>query len=247
MAFVRQFVNRRVSGASDAIRPCRCDQMPPVGAASAESLAPKGAQSAPRWTPHPVAAASIRLAIALIPIAASVLFVIVASRVVQAPSESLVGYLGWWVGLCGLSTLVRIGFDKLSRRLLPLSALLRLSLVFPDQAPSRFKIALRSGTVRRLQVVVDDAKVGRVGATPAQAVERVLELVAALNAHDRMTRGHSERVRAYTQMIGEELALSPPRSSCCTGPDFCTTSASSRFPTRSSTNPANRPTRNGRS
>ena len=37
--------------------------------------------------------------------------------------------------------------DKLAKRLLPLATLLRLSLIFPDQAPSRFKVALRASTV----------------------------------------------------------------------------------------------------
>ncbi len=37
---------------------------------------------------------------------------------------------------------------------------------------------------------------------------RILELVAALSAHDRKTRGHSERVRAYTDMLAAELDLS---------------------------------------
>ena len=36
----------------------------------------------------------------------------------------------------------------------------------------------------------------------------LLELVAALNVHDRLTRGHSERVRAYSVLIGKELGLS---------------------------------------
>lgn len=36
----------------------------------------------------------------------------------------------------------------------------------------------------------------------------MLDLVMLLSNHDRMTRGHSERVRAYAQMIGEELGLS---------------------------------------
>ena len=36
----------------------------------------------------------------------------------------------------------------------------------------------------------------------------MLELVAALNIHDHLTRGHCERVRAYSVMIGEELGLS---------------------------------------
>ena len=35
----------------------------------------------------------------------------------------------------------------------------------------------------------------------------MLELVAALSIHDRITRGHSERVRAYSRMLGEELGL----------------------------------------
>ena len=35
----------------------------------------------------------------------------------------------------------------------------------------------------------------------------LLELVAALNAHDTLTRGHSERVRAYSILIGKELGL----------------------------------------
>ena len=36
--------------------------------------------------------------------------------------------------------------ELLMRRLLPLSALLRLTLVFPDHAPTRFRVALRTGT-----------------------------------------------------------------------------------------------------
>ena len=40
------------------------------------------------------------------------------------------------------------------------------------------------------------------------AAEELLELIAALSAHDRLTRGHAERVRAYSRMIGEELHLS---------------------------------------
>ena len=160
-----------------------------------------------RWRARPLASLALRTFVAILPIVASLLCVIVASRIVRAPSESLFGYLAWWVGLCALSTLVLVGIDKVARRLLPLGALLKLSLVFPDATPSRFKIALRSGTVKQLHRVVAEAKAGHVGETPAEAAERVLELVAALNAHDRLTRGHSERVRAYTQMIAEELGL----------------------------------------
>lgn len=42
---------------------------------------------------------------------------------------------------------------------------------------------------------------------PARAAETILALVGALSAHDRFTRGHSERVRALTDLIAEELKL----------------------------------------
>src|SRR5436309_3021757 len=42
---------------------------------------------------------------------------------------------------------------------------------------------------------------------PARAARQILGLVAALSAHDRKTRGHSERVRAYTDMLAGELDL----------------------------------------
>jgi HD-GYP domain-containing protein (c-di-GMP phosphodiesterase class II) len=42
---------------------------------------------------------------------------------------------------------------------------------------------------------------------PTRAAETVLALVAALGAHDRKTRGHSERVRAYTDLLAGALKL----------------------------------------
>ena len=47
------------------------------------------------------------------------------------------------------------------------------------------------------------------GDTPQEAAEKLLELVAALSVHDRLTRGHCERVRAYTDVITKELKLDP--------------------------------------
>ena len=37
----------------------------------------------------------------------------------------------------------------------------------------------------------------------------MLELVAALSVHDRQTRGHSERVRVFTDLISDEMKLAP--------------------------------------
>jgi putative nucleotidyltransferase with HDIG domain len=43
----------------------------------------------------------------------------------------------------------------------------------------------------------------------AEAAEQILALVGSLRAHDRHTRGHSERVRVYSDLIAAELRLPP--------------------------------------
>jgi putative nucleotidyltransferase with HDIG domain len=102
---------------------------------------------------------------------------------------------------------VLIGIDRVTRRLLPLAALLKLALVFPDEAPSRFRAALSAGTTADLEARLAEARQGVEGETPVEAAQRLLGFVAALSAHDHVTRGHSERVRAYSQMIAKELRL----------------------------------------
>ncbi len=44
---------------------------------------------------------------------------------------------------------------------------------------------------------------------PISVATDILALASALNGHDRRTRGHAERVRAYTDMVAEELRLPP--------------------------------------
>ena len=146
----------------------------------------------------------LRLFVVLAPIAVSVGFVAVASRVVRRP-EQWYGLVCWWVGLTLAATLVLLATERVLRRALPLVALFRLSLVFPDHAPSRFKVAMRTNTLRQLQRSLEAGELDQ--ADFQEAAERLVALAGALNAHDRMTRGHTERVRAYTLMIGEELHL----------------------------------------
>src|SRR5919106_4355338 len=104
-----------------------------------------------QWNARPALARVIRAFALLAPLAASIAFVHLASKVVPAPADSFWLYALWWIGLSAAATAVLVGIDRACRRLLPL---------------------------------------------------------AALDAHDRLTRGHSDRVRAYSQMIGQELGLS---------------------------------------
>ncbi len=95
--------------------------------------------STTRWAPRPLQARLIRVAALVAPIAASIGFVALVSKVFPAPLESFWLYLAWWVVLTGAATLVLIAVDRFARRLLPLAVLFKLSLVFPDSAPSRFR------------------------------------------------------------------------------------------------------------
>ena len=160
-----------------------------------------------RWEPRPAVAALLRAFVLIAPIAASVAFVHFAGQIIGPPSGSALGHVAWWVGLSAGATVVLVGIDRLTRRLLPLAALLKLALVFPDEAPSRFRTALRAGTTAELEGRVERARASGDAGTPVEAAERLLGFVAALNVHDRVTRGHSERVRAYAQMIAKELHL----------------------------------------
>jgi hypothetical protein len=107
-----------------------------------------------------------------------------------------------------LSTLALVITDRLARRLLPLAVLLRLSLAFPDEAPSRIALARRAASTRDLEARVETARRDGVDDEPTRAAEQILSLVAAVEAHDRATRGHSERVRIYTDLTADELHLS---------------------------------------
>jgi putative nucleotidyltransferase with HDIG domain len=160
-----------------------------------------------RWTGRPWLATSARLAAQAVPIALSVSVVYAASSLVPAPAGST-PFIAWWAALSMLATFVFVVVGRASRRLLPLAALLKLSLVFPDSAPSRFRLAFGSGTVASLEERLAEARRGVDADTPAEAAERLLALVALLDTHDGLTRGHSERVRAYSQSIGRELGLS---------------------------------------
>ncbi len=138
-----------------------------------------------------------------IPVIVSIVAACVVARWV-GPQE--LGLFGWV--LPGIVALVVVFLtERVCRRVLPLASLLKLTMAFPDQAPSRLSIALRTGTVRQLRKWTDELETNQTDLTAAEAAERVLTLAAALNAHDHRTRGHSERVRALTDLVSKDMAL----------------------------------------
>lgn len=159
-----------------------------------------------QWRPRRGVGALVRLVSYALPILVAAVVVRLAETIVARPRGTL-ALTAWLVALAILATVTVRIVDHASRKLLPLSALLRLSLVFPDHAPSRFALALRSGSGRALQRAVDSASTVDEFPAPQEAAETLVTLVASLSRHDRLTRGHSERVRAYADLIGRELHL----------------------------------------
>ena len=188
--------------------PVKKAEAPTVTVQNVVATAPEApATEGGRWRGHPVAAGVIRAVAMAVPLASSIVSGVVLSRLIHRPS-SLGGAVGWWFGLLIASTIVLVAVDRVARRILPLATLLKLAMAFPDAAPSRFSVAARAGTTRSLQEQLRRAQDDGVNDEPAQAAHRILTLVGALGAHDRRTRGHSERVRAFNDLIAQELRLS---------------------------------------
>ncbi len=159
-----------------------------------------------RWRSRPILAWAVRAVALFAPLVAAALATSLITHNVQRPAR---GWLlaGWVVLAVGAPALVLVIAARAARRLLPVAALLRLSLVFPDRAPGRFSLALRAGTARHLEARIAEARGAGDHDDPAVAARRILELLAALGDHDRLTRGHCERVRAFNDLLAGEIGL----------------------------------------
>jgi putative nucleotidyltransferase with HDIG domain len=128
---------------------------------------------------------------------------LVASVAMPEPTSTL-SVIVWWAVFASAIAIPMVLTTRAVQHFLPLAALLELTLVFPDEAPSRFAVAKAAGRTRdlkkRLAETPSDGE-------PNQAAGLVLALITSLGDHDRLTRGHSERVRAFTDMLAEQIGV----------------------------------------
>src|SRR5579872_6507038 len=106
-------------------------------------------ESRRRWQPHRIASWSIRIGVFAGPVALGFIASLLISRSLPAPTGALSSILWWTCLLAGVLFVVLLATVAF-RRFLPLAALLNLSLVFPDQAPSRFAVARQTGGAKQL-------------------------------------------------------------------------------------------------
>ena len=170
-----------------------------------------GSQPEERWQRRRASAWSLRAAIVCSPIAGSITAMAVLSRVIPAPArhDGTLMRVGWWALILVGSLVAMWLTDRATRRLAPLAALLDMAVLFPGHAPTRFRVARRAGDLRQLEAVAQRPASGIRRDGLAEAAEQILALVGSLRAHDRHTRGHSERVRVYSDLIAAELRLPP--------------------------------------
>jgi hypothetical protein len=163
------------------------------------------ATDAAGWAARPVAAFALKAVIVAVPLLASVAVSIILAGVLPVP-DAIGGQILWWAAILATSSLILLGGEAVARRTLPLVSLYRLSLLFPGQAPSRANLVRRSSR-RELEVLADQVRTHGLGADAEEAAITLVRLIAALDAHDRRTRGHSERVRVYTDLLAHRLHL----------------------------------------
>ncbi|NMR21007.1 HD-GYP domain-containing protein [Cellulomonas fimi] len=161
-----------------------------------------------QWKPYPVLALAIRVGVVAVPPLVAVAFGLAAVR--WAPPQRLgVNPWAWLVVEVAVATVLLLLLVRLARRALPLGTLLRLTVFFPDRAPSRFALAVRRYSPDALRRRIERVRAGR---APSDETYRhaaaLLDLVASIGRHDPGTRRHSERVQAYAALIGAEMGLS---------------------------------------
>jgi putative nucleotidyltransferase with HDIG domain len=161
-----------------------------------------------RWRGRPTLAFVLRLGILLVPIGACLVATALIRPLLPRPHAWL-SRVGWWTSLLLVGVGTAVAVERVVRRFIPIVMLLKLSMLFPDRAPSRFQVAREAGSVRRLRTRLAELQGNPEGETESLSAATILALATALQSHDRRTRGHAERVRVFTDLLGEELKLSP--------------------------------------
>ena len=158
------------------------------------------------WIASPRAARAVRVLVFLLPVIGAWVAVRMLAQFYFQPL-GWIGIVVWALQALLTGAIAATAVDRFTRRALPLATLLGMTLTFPDQAPSRFSVAIRTGTVRQMKKRLEELAEHGLADDVQKASEQAIELVTLLGRHERLTRGHTERVRAYADVIAGEMSL----------------------------------------
>jgi hypothetical protein len=167
-----------------------------------------GVHATRAWLARPTASTAVRSAAYLLPAVAAVGAGIAVSVVLPTPSTAAALVLWWGTVVSTAVAALFLADMVVSRPLLPLAMLLRLSMVFPDHAPTRWSVARRVRGRRAVSRELNRARRHGIDGSAQAAAETVLAVVAALDDHDRRRRGHAERTHLYVSRLADKLGLS---------------------------------------
>lgn len=152
-----------------------------------------------QWSARPWLSGVLRVAIVGVPVIVGA----VIARLLAVPLSEWSNRWAAVVAVALVSVTVSVCVSRLTNQLLPLALLLRMTMLFPDRAPTRLKVARQSTSVNELKRTLHSQRLDE-----SEAAATMLALVTALGRHDRQTRGHSERVRLFCDLLATELGLS---------------------------------------
>jgi HD domain-containing protein len=153
-----------------------------------------------QWASRPWSAGALRILIVAVP-------VLVGSVMARLSAGLVASWGNRWAeaaAVMAVAVVASVLVSRLTNRLMPLAMLLRMTMIFPDRAPSRIKVARRTTGIRDIEARLNSMRLAE-----QEAATTMLALVTALGRHDRHTRGHSERVRLFCDLLSSQLGLSP--------------------------------------
>jgi putative nucleotidyltransferase with HDIG domain len=159
-----------------------------------------------RWEARPILAGLIRVLVVLVPALSGALAAWEVSRLWEKPS-GFGAVVVWFATLVAVAVAVVLVVQRFARRFLPLAWLFTLTMAFPDRTPSRMVTARRAASRRSRRKALQQLRREGLGRDSYEASAAALVLVAALGAHDRRTRGHSERVRTLADLLAKEAGV----------------------------------------
>jgi len=120
----------------------------------------------------------------------------------MAPYETMAEWILWFfiAFVVSLATSLFIGDGV--RNLIRRTPLYKLANTFDTEVEVLFGSSLREGSAKNVKR--NAVKLGH----DADFIDQILFLLDQLGRHERLSRGHTERVRAYASLIGKQIGLS---------------------------------------
>ena len=173
----------------------------PQGRTNSDQETRSGQSDASREKGRKAAARTIQLIVFLVP---AVLGFVIAYSIlaVMAPFTSVAEWVLWLFIAVVVSLATSLFIGDGVRNLIRRTPLYRKANNFDTKVEELFGSSLREGSPKNVKR--NAIELGH----DADFIDEILFLLDQLGRHERLSRGHSERVRAYAALIGKQIGLS---------------------------------------